>query len=194
MIRQQIAFGFNLLFVWVVIIHFGANLFETLIIYPNIFHDIPRSLQTSVTFLAITGPRDFFMPVGILSMIAGIGVLIFSWRMRTPRYWILGGMIVIFAGEFLFSVIFFWPRNTIMFGDGLTVYSPEYLKQTAFEFQTIHWLRLALSATATILAFIGFLKVYQNIMESARYLTRERLLPLKGPTPDSKLMNTEYYE
>jgi uncharacterized membrane protein len=79
----------------------------------------------------------------------------------TARYWLLGSLIIILVGEFLFSAVFFWPRNTIMFEEGTAIHSAAYLQQIAQEFQIGHWLRVALSAAASALAFVGFLKFYR---------------------------------
>ncbi|BCU81922.1 hypothetical protein JIR001_17050 [Polycladomyces abyssicola] len=147
-------------------IFFGAILFETLIIYPDIFHDVPRSLQTAKAFMVIRGPHDFFLPVGMLAMLTGIGSLILNWRVKSSRYWILGSLMIIFAGEFLFSMAFFWPRNTIMFEEGTAVHSVAYLKQTAQSFQMGHWLRVTLSAADSALSFMGFLKIYYHRITS----------------------------
>jgi Domain of unknown function (DUF1772) len=158
--KQQIAFAFILTYLWVLLIFLGAILFETLILYPDIFHDVPRSLETAMAFMVVRGPHDFFPPVGILAMLTGIGSLILGRRVKSARYLILGSVIIIFVGEFLFSMAFFWPRNTIM-SEGTAVHSVAYLKQTAQEFQTGHWLRLAMSAAAAALSFMGFLKFYR---------------------------------
>jgi uncharacterized membrane protein len=112
--------------------------------------------------MVVKGPHDFFPPVGMGTLILGILTTLLSWHVKPARYWILGSVIIIFAGEFLFSMVFFWPRNTIMFEEGTAVHSVAYLKQTAQEFQTGHWLRLAMSAAASILSFIGFLKFYRH--------------------------------
>jgi hypothetical protein len=163
--KQQIAFAFILTYLWVMMILLGGILFDTLILYPDVFHDVPRSLETAMAFMVVRGPRDFFQPVGTLAMLTGIGALILGWRVKSARYWVLGSVIVIFVGEFLFSVAFFWPRNTIM-SEGTAVHSVAYLQQTAQEFQTGHWLRVAMSATASALSFVGFLKFYRHKITS----------------------------
>jgi hypothetical protein len=160
--KQRIAFAFTLTYLWVMIILLGSILFDTLVLYPNIFHDVPRSLETAMEFMAVSGPGDFFPPLGILSWLTGIGSLVLNWRVKSARYWILGSVTVILVGEFLFSAAFFWPRNTIMFEEGTAVHSVAYLKQTAREFQTGHWLRLAMSAVASALSFVGFLRFYRH--------------------------------
>jgi hypothetical protein len=55
-----------------------------------------------------------------------------------PRYWIVASVAMI-VGEGLFSMAFFWPRNTLMFVEGAAMHTAEMLKQTAREFQALHW-------------------------------------------------------
>lgn len=159
---ERIAFAFALAYLWVVLIHLGALVFETFVIYPNIFHDVPQSLETAMAFMVVRGPSDFFGPVGMLSLLLGIGSVIVGWRVRSARYWLLGSVILIAAGEFLLSAVYFWPRNTIMFVEGTNVHSAAHLQRTAREFQTGHWLRFAASVVASGSAFVGFLKVYRH--------------------------------
>lgn len=160
--RRQISFVFSLVYVWVVLIHLGALVFETLIIYPDIFHDVPHSLEVAMEFMVIRGPGDFFPPIGMLGLLSGVATLIFGWRMKSARYWILGSVLLMVIGEFLLSALYFWPRNSIMFTEGAAVHSTAYLQQTAQEFQTGHWLRFGASAVASMLAFTGFLRLYRD--------------------------------
>lgn len=163
--KQQIAFALTLTYLWVMMILLGSILFDTLVLYPDIFHDVPRSLETAMEFMAVRGPGDFFPPLGLLSWLTGIGSLILGWRTKSARYWILGSIIMIVC-QGLVSVAFFWPQNTIMFAEGTAVHSVAYLKQSAQEFQTGHWLRVAFSVAASALAFIGFLKFYRHRVTS----------------------------
>ena len=87
--KQQIAFAFVLAYLWVMVIFFGALVFDTLIVYPNIFYDVPRSLETAMAFAVVRGPHDFFSPLGFLGWLTGIGALILAWRVKPARYWIL---------------------------------------------------------------------------------------------------------
>ncbi len=159
--KQQIAFVFILTYLWVMMILLGAILFDTLVLYPDVFHDVPRSLETATEFMVVRGPGDFFPPLGFLSWLTGIGSLILGWRVKPARYWILGSLLLMVC-QGLVSMAFFWPRNTIMFQEGTAVHSVAYLKQTAQEFQTGHWLRVATSAAASASSFVGFLKFYRR--------------------------------
>ena len=74
---------------------------------------------------------------------------------------ILGSLVVILS-EGLFSVAFFWPRNTVMFTEGTAVHSVAFLKQTASEFEIGHWIRFVLGGAAATTSFMGFLKFYRH--------------------------------
>jgi hypothetical protein len=61
------------------------------------------------------------------------------------------------------SMLYFWPRNEIMFVEGSEVHSAEYLKQVAREFETWHWRsRMGFNALAAVSAFVGFLRIYRH--------------------------------
>jgi hypothetical protein len=60
-----------------------------------------------------------------------------------------------------FDGVFLAPEE-IMFIEGSAVHSAEFLRQTAQEFQTLHWSRLAFNAVASVSIFVGFLKFYRH--------------------------------
>jgi hypothetical protein len=162
---QQITFLALLTYLWVMMILLGSIVLETFMIYPNIFHNPPESFAIALAFMSVRAPSDFFPPLGFLSWVTGLGSLILGWRVKSARYWILGSLLMI-VGEGLVSMAFFWPRNTIMFIEGTAVHSAEFLRQTAQEFQNLHWLRVAFNAVGSALIFTGFLKVYRHSITS----------------------------
>src|SRR5919202_2077955 len=83
--KQQIAFAIILTYLWVMMILLGSIVLETFMVYPNIFHDPPRSLETALEFMVVRTPHDFFPPLGFLSWVTGIGPLILVWRRDPPR-------------------------------------------------------------------------------------------------------------
>lgn len=158
--KQAIAYLVTVAYCLVLIVLFGAIFCETMILYPNIFHDVPHSLEVAGDFMVITGPGDFFPPMGMTSMLLGLASLLLVWRMKNIRNRILVSLLLIFGGEFLFSMFYFWPRNTIMFSEGSALHPDSYLQQTAREFQSGHWLRVVISGIAAGIAFAAFLRFY----------------------------------
>ncbi|MBF0659939.1 DUF1772 domain-containing protein [Rhodococcus sp. (in: high G+C Gram-positive bacteria)] len=143
---------------WVTLIAFGAILTETVILYPNVFHDPPASLDLTVEFMSEAGPSDFFPPLGALTVALAAASVFLLRRDKKLRPWAVASLISLVFGEFAFSAFYFWPRNTIMFDEGTAVHSVEVLRQTAVEFETGHWVRLTMSGVTAVLAFVALFK------------------------------------
>jgi hypothetical protein len=159
---QRLAFPVVTAYLWVMMVLFGAIVLETFMIYPNVFADPPASLELAMDFMSVSGPSDFFPPLGFLSWVLGAGALVLCWPVKTARWWILFSLAMIVC-EGVASMLYFWPRNEIMFVEGLEVHSAEYLKQVAREFETWHWRsRMGFNALAAVSAFVGFLKFYRH--------------------------------
>jgi uncharacterized membrane protein len=154
-LAQRATFSVVLIYLWTMMILLGAIVLETFMVYPNIFHDPPRSLELAMEFLTVRGPADFFPPLGFLSWVAGAAAVFLAWRTQPARWWILLSVVMIVV-DGLVSMLFLWPRNEIMFVEGAAVHSAEVLRQTAREFQSLHWLRLAFNAASAAFAFVGF--------------------------------------
>ena len=160
---QRMTSAVILTYLWVMLILLGRIILETFMLYPNIFHNPPESLELSMQFMAVAGPSDFFPPLGFISWVTGVASVILGWRVKSARYWIVGSVLMI-VGEGLASMALFWPRNTIMFIEGLAVHSPEFLQQTAREFEAMHWLRVGFNVAGSVLIFVGFLKYYRHLI------------------------------
>ncbi|MBF6177325.1 anthrone oxygenase family protein [Nocardia otitidiscaviarum] len=171
--KQWIGLAVPTAYVWIAMVAFGGIAVETIIIYPNVFHDVPASLAEASDFFEVTGPADFFPPMGALTVLAAVASTVLAWRVPGARWWLLGSLGSLVLGEFLFSALYFWPRNEIMFDEGAAVHSTEVLRRTATEFENGHWVRLAMSGVTAVLAFIGFLRVYRQTTASEVRTTRE---------------------
>jgi hypothetical protein len=159
---QRLAFPVVTVYLWVMMILFGAIVLETFMIYPNVFSDPPESLDLAMDFMSVSGPNDFFPPLGFLSWVLGAGALVLSWQVKAARWWILFSLAMIVC-EGVASMLYFWPRNEIMFVEGPEVHSAEYLKQVAREFEAWHWRsRMGFNALAAVSAFAGFLRIYRH--------------------------------
>ena len=54
--KQRIASVLLLAHLWALMVFLGGILFVTTVLYPNIFYNIPRSLETTMEFAAVSGP------------------------------------------------------------------------------------------------------------------------------------------
>ena len=158
---QRLGFPLLTAYLWVMMVLFGAIVLETFMIYPNVFADPPESLEIAMDFMSVSGPSDFFPPLGFLSWVLGAGALVLCWRVKAARWWIAFSLAMIVC-EGVASMLFFWPRNEIMFVEGTGIHSAEYLEQVAREFETWHWRsRMGFNALAAVSAFVGFMRLYR---------------------------------
>ena len=155
--EKPITFAITLTYLWVMMMFLGSMLIETLMIYPNIFHNVPESLATARKFMAVVTPHDFFPPLGLTCWISGLASLALNWRVNAARSWLLTSLLMMVA-EGLCSMAFFWPRNRIMFVEGTAVHSAAFLRYTAREFQVMHWARVACNVLGSAAVLAGFLR------------------------------------
>lgn len=149
---------------WVLMIVLGAVVLETFMVYPNIFADPPRSLGRALEFLQVVAPSDFFPPLGFAAWAIGAATVVLSWNARTARGWIAASFVLLLA-DGLFSMLFHWPRNTILFVEGPRVHSAEVLVRTAAEFQRLHWSRVVFTAGAAATMFEGLLRLHRHRLD-----------------------------
>ncbi|MGC0141763.1 hypothetical protein [Pseudactinotalea sp. Z1732] len=155
--RRSVSFVAVLTYTWLQIMLFGGLVAETLLVYPNVFADIPRSFEATMEFMQVTDPGLLFPPFGAATILVGLIALVLVWRTRAVRYLLASSLAAFGLGNALFSVLFAWPRNVIMFEEGAQVHSVSYLEQIAQEFVLGHWVRLVASLITAILAGAGFL-------------------------------------
>ncbi|MFF0308712.1 hypothetical protein ACFYSC_14860 [Streptosporangium sp. NPDC004379] len=151
-----------LVLVWTSLISWGGILGETVMLYPNIFRDPPASLDLAREFIVAGGPSDFFPPLGMAFILGAVVTSLLTWRTPAVRWWIIGATVAFVCAEFVFSAVFFWPRNTIMFVDPVGTHPAGYLRAVAAEFVAGHWVRVAGGAVTSALTFTGFLRWYRN--------------------------------
>ncbi|MGC5311370.1 DUF1772 domain-containing protein [Micromonospora zamorensis] len=158
MSRIKLTWIVLIVLVWAAMMSFGGVAAETVMLYPNIFGDAPASLDRAREFLVAGGPSDYFPPLGASVVLTSLAATALTWRNRRLRWYVAAAAVVFIACEFLFSVVFFWPRNEIMFVDPVGTHSPEYLRKVAEEFVAGHWVRLAGGAVTSALAFTALLR------------------------------------
>ncbi len=155
-----------MLYCWTQTLVTGALLFDTFVLYPNVFGDVPGSLSTAMEFLSHASPASFLPGIGALSIVAALGAL-WVWRGCRPAFvCFLVSFLLVLAFDFVASVLYFWPRNTIMFTEGLKVHSPETLIAASREFRAGHWLRVGASIVASFSAMVGLVAAVRHSIQN----------------------------
>lgn len=147
--------SFLYIYCWLMAMFFGAVLSETVMLYPNIFYNVPDSLPAAMNFLKKMGPGKFFPWLGSGILLIGILTILFNWKTKNVSKYLLLSFVLMLLFEFLFSYFYFWPRNKIMFVEGASKHSAEELIRVANEFQLGHWIRLSVSCLTSCFAFMA---------------------------------------
>ncbi|WP_366162194.1 hypothetical protein ABXS71_02670 [Bacillus infantis] len=143
---------------WIQWIILGSILLNTFMVYPNIFHNVPFSLEQSMDWMAVASPHTYFPPLGFVSILTGVLAGIFVWKVKSARKWVLLSLLAIIL-EGAASILFEWPRNEIMFIEGADLHSIEFLGQTVKEFKIVHWFRVICNIFGSLFIFIGFIRL-----------------------------------
>jgi uncharacterized membrane protein len=151
------------LFAYLQVLLTGTVVFQTFVMYPNIFRDPPASLSLSMNFFKEVTPGDFFPPFGTSIILAGILCLIFSYRFRNVFYYLLASVLILFGGDGVLSILYLWPLNTLLFVEGLEKHTSETLQMAAAEFTRVHYIRLLTSIMSSVLALTGLIKAVSKL-------------------------------
>ena len=121
------------LYVWIISIFFGAILLD--IVYSNLI--VSRNIEATEIFEKVS---DFLLVIGMLVIIAAVGSIVSSWKLKIARNLFIASFLIIIF-EFLIPVIF--SKFVQKFGNG-------------------QWIRLAISGLASILASTGLYYFYKH--------------------------------
>lgn len=69
-------------YAWIATVACSAIAVETIVIHPNVFHDVPASLAEASAFFEVTGPADFFRPLGAATIVTAVASTVLVWRVR----------------------------------------------------------------------------------------------------------------
>ncbi len=183
MLKYRLTWIALIVLVWTSMLSFGGVAAETVMLYPNIFVDPPESLVRAREFIIAGGPSDYFPPLGASVVLSSVVTVLLTWRNRRLRWWTAGAAVTFLLCEFVFSAVFFWPRNEIMFVDPVGTHSAEYLRQVAAEFVAGHWVRLAGGAVTAVLAFTALIRWARTSAASPAAVTGTSTAPAAAVTP-----------
>lgn len=87
--------------------------------------------------------------------------LALSVRYRISRRWLAASFTALVSGQFLLSVLYQWPRATILFDDR-GQYTLAELDRAAHEFLIGQYLRLTAAVSAALFAALAALSCYRS--------------------------------
>ncbi|MFI6165884.1 hypothetical protein ACIBCN_03770 [Nocardia sp. NPDC051052] len=140
---------------------FGTAAAETLLLYPNIFRDVPESLELSQRFLSAISVGEVMRPLGGVLTLCAVLAFVAAVRYRVAVRWTVLSLVPLVIGQFLLSVLYEWPRATILFDDR-GKHSLAEIERAATEFQIGEGFRILAAALTALFAVAAALACYRR--------------------------------
>ena len=136
-----------------------GNVYSSLVDAPNWGFDIPNSIAAARAYFKHKNPGSFFKIFGPASLGIGLLSIIVCWQPFPASRWYLIFSFLMFAVLELFTVIYFFPRNDIMFEkDPLT--DRKSLHKTWSEWNRTNWIRSLISLAGVVAACLALNAMY----------------------------------
>ncbi|QLY28263.1 hypothetical protein [Nocardia huaxiensis] len=145
---------------------FSATVAETWLLYPNIFRDIPESLVLTEQFMSVIAVGDVMRPLGGVMTLSALIALAAALRYRIGRRWLGCSLAALLSGQFLLSILYLWPRASILFDDRAQ-HTADEIDRAATEFVTGQYLRIAAAGLAAGFAVLAALQCHRALALSA---------------------------
>ena len=136
-----------------------VNVYTSLIDAKSWGSDIPNSIATAREYYKTVNPGDFFRIFSPANQVLALVVLILFWKFSPPVRLYLGIAVVMYVVGDVFTFLYFYPRNDIMFKTSqLTDIS--LLTKTWAQWNGMNWVRSVVILVGIIFSFLSLHKIY----------------------------------
>ncbi|MEU8899958.1 hypothetical protein [Nocardia sp. NPDC048505] len=139
---------------------FATTAAETMLLYPNIFRDVPESLAQTEDFMSVVAVGDVMRPMGAVLTLCALVALATALVFRRARAWVAASLASLVSGQFLLSIWFQWPRASILFDDR-DQHSLDEIERAATEFLIGQGFRVAAALATAVFAVAAALTCYR---------------------------------
>ncbi|MBL1079377.1 hypothetical protein JK358_33725 [Nocardia sp. 2] len=146
---------------------FSATVAETWLLYPNIFRQVPESLVQAQEFMSVIAVGDVMRPLGAAMTLCALVAAVAALRYRVARRWLAGSLTALISGQFLLSILYLWPRASILFDDR-DEHTAAEIDRAAAEFVTGQYFRIAAAGLAALCAVIAALECHRVMISTQR--------------------------
>lgn len=144
-----------------------VNLYNSIVDTPNWGYQLPQSIYVARNYFTFKTPADFFRFTGPLVHIIAINCVIRFWKTDNKvRCYNITALVVILFND-LFTFVFFFPLNEIIFGDMQDILS---IERALHQWSLLNWFRSSVLAVVPVMYILSLNKYMQKLL-SAKPLT-----------------------
>ena len=137
---------------------FGGLMYEMVVVLPLWSASLPESvIEWNNRPQYLINPTRFHAPVAVITVLSSLFGLIFGWKSVNRRVW-LGLSAACAAAVLAFTIIYFFPKNEVIFRNQISGLSGEEIATIARSWTAANWGRVVLMAVG----FFAALRVYNT--------------------------------
>ncbi len=134
----------------------GGLIYEMVVIMPLWSANLPQSvLEWNSRPNFVVNPTRFYLPIVITLILSSLLAMVLNWKSGNHRIWlILSSVCVITA--FVFTIIYFFPKNELLFRNQNAGLSGEEITAIANAWIQANWIRFSIMAVGFFAALKAF--------------------------------------
>ena len=147
-------------FLWTAVIAWsfwlGGLLYEIIVITPLWSANLPNSvLEWNARPNFVVNPTRFYIPIVVTVILSSLLGMILSWKSGNGRLWLLLSTVCGIAA-FVFTLVYFFPKNDVLFRNQNANLSGEEITAIAHAWLTANQIRAAIMAIGLFSALKAF--------------------------------------
>ncbi len=126
---------------------FGGLIYEMVVILPLWNTSLPESvIEWNARPQYVINPTRFYLPVALTTILSSVAALIAGWGMpRSRRIWLVISAVCAIT-TLVFTIIYFFPKNEVLFRNQSSGLSGEEITVIAHGWVMANWLRVCIMA------------------------------------------------
>lgn len=149
-------------FLWIAVIAWsfwlGGLIYEMVVIMPLWSANLPNSvLEWNARPNFVVNPTRFYLPIVITVILSSLLGMILSWKTSNQRLWLILST-VCGVTAFVFTLIYFFPKNDVLFRNQNAGLSGEEITAIAHAWLSANYVRAAIMA----IGLFSALKVFRG--------------------------------
>ena len=145
---------------WITVIAWGfwlgGLIYEMVVITPLWSANLPNSViewNTRPDF--VINPTRFYLPIVLALILSSLLATILNWKSDSRRIWLILSTVCVIT-TFAFTLVYFFPKNEVLFRSQFTGLSGEEITMIANAWTRANWIRVGIMIVGFFAALRAF--------------------------------------
>ncbi len=148
------------IFLWITVVAWGfwlgGLIYEMVVIMPLWSANLPNSvIEWNARPNFIVNPTRFYIPTVLTLILGSLAATVLNWKSGNRRIWLILSTVCVITA-FAFTVVYFFPKNDILFRNQSIGLSGAEISAIAYAWIWANWIRFGIM----IIGFFAALKAF----------------------------------